>query len=498
VQGKSFSFVVADSMGEIYYIANLSHQKRDFMEKGDIFPLEEVCRDCHGRNDFSDLAEAVKSGDPVHAVFRSPRGRLVNRTSTLFPVLNERWLVSVSVPYDVLQGQIDNNFNRNAISALLLLLLTGSGSLLLYAVNRQRDLENQYYSIVDSIDVGLCRIDDSGRILSANPAMEGILGRKRDEIEEGDFSAYCAEEHRVRQCVSALSDERPAANCEIQMVRGDGTSFEALVAAKRNPGNHIDLVVSDITDRKTAEAALRKAKDELEKQNEELKKVDRIKEALIGDVSHELKTPVAKQIMNLDILTHIHEQAGIKGRTEDIVESMVGNLRRQQSVIKNILMTSRLESGGRKFRFDAVRLDKLLESVVNEHLHSLSAHGIFLEQDLVEAVVGADEEMLWHVFANILDNAIKYRREEDPRIAVAMERKGGEVVVRIEDNGKGLSEEELKKAFERFYQSATSSEGIGLGLYICLTMLERMGGEIDLKSEGKGRGTTAEIRLPLG
>jgi signal transduction histidine kinase len=131
-------------------------------------------------------------------------------------------------------------------------------------------------------------------------------------------------------------------------------------------------------------------------------------------------------------------------------------------------------------------------------MHSLAAHGVRLEQKLTEAVVGADEEMLWHVFSNVIDNAIKYRAETNPSLSVIMKVRGAEVTVRISDNGVGLSPEEQERVFERFFQSSSATEGIGLGLFICKNMLESMGGSIGLSSEGKGKGVTVDIRLPLG
>lgn len=244
--------------------------------------------------------------------------------------------------------------------------------------------------------------------------------------------------------------------------------------------------------------SLHKSYEELEEQNLALVKLDHMKDALISDVSHELKTPVAKQVMQLEMLKHeVARSGGPNKQMRTILQVMEGNIRRQQNVIRNILMVSRLETGGRELKIEKVRLDNILEDVIADHIHLISTYGIQLEQNTREETVDSDREMLWHVFSNCISNAIKYRSIRDPRISITVDRTAEVATVRVEDNGIGLTEEEAENAFKRFFQSTPTSDGIGLGLSISRSIVEMMGGTIRIESPGRSLGTMVTVSLPL-
>ena len=106
--------------------------------------------------------------------------------------------------------------------------------------------------------------------------------------------------------------------------------------------------------------------------------------------------------------------------------------------------------------------------------------------------------MLWHVFSNIVNNAIKFRREDEPlEITVTAEPREDEVLVHIMDNGIGLEETDSQKLFTRFYQVSPSTGGSGVGLAISRRIVEDQGGRIWIDSEGLGGGATVSVALPL-
>jgi signal transduction histidine kinase len=254
---------------------------------------------------------------------------------------------------------------------------------------------------------------------------------------------------------------------------------------------------SQIRDRIRAEDQLRRLKEELERQNSELRTVDRMKDALIGDVSHELRTPVAKQAMQLELLRDELERRGLAGELCGPLQVMDGALRRQQSVIRNILTLSRMEAGGRGLHLGAVRLDELIGEVVEDYRVTLASCGIAVRVDVAPVRLQSDRELLWHVFSNLVSNAVKYRGVIDPRLDVTSAREDGRVRVRVVDNGVGFSPETRERIFERFYQESAAVEGLGLGLHIVQTILGKIGGTVTIESPGKDRGTVAEIVLPL-
>lgn len=254
---------------------------------------------------------------------------------------------------------------------------------------------------------------------------------------------------------------------------------------------------AQIRERVRAEDGLRALKEELERQNSELRTLDRMKDALIGDVSHELRTPVAKQAMQLELLGGELERRGLAAELRGPLQVMDGALRRQQSVIRNILTLSRMEAGGRGLNPGPVRLDELIGEIVEDYQVTMAGCGIVVGFDVPPVTLRSDRELLWHVFSNLVSNAVKYRARRDPRVEISAVREQEQVRVRVVDNGVGIPPEDRERIFERFYQESAAVEGIGLGLHIVRTILARIGGTVAIDSPGKGRGTVAEVVLPL-
>lgn len=253
----------------------------------------------------------------------------------------------------------------------------------------------------------------------------------------------------------------------------------------------------DITERTEMQDALRVAYRDLERKNRELRKLDEMKDALIRDVTHEFKTPVAKHAMQLELLrSRLGEHC--LGNVEQIVQIMERSVRRQQQVLRNLLDLSRLESGWHRQPLRPIKLGETLKALIQEERPLLEREDVELQLDAPDLHVLGSEELLWHVFSNLLNNAVKYRSPSG-RCVIRIDalREGDRAVVRLRDNGIGLTPEQLELVFERFYQASASSEGAGVGLSICARAVEAMGGTITLQSDGPGAGSTAVVRLPL-
>lgn len=282
-----------------------------------------------------------------------------------------------------------------------------------------------------------------------------------------------------------------------------GRAFNAMADnIQRSEEKLVDLNTSllrEIRDRNRAQEELRLASGELARQNEELKKLDRLRDGFIRDVSHELKTPVAKHAMQLEILRNLAEREGFAAAVEPVVGVMETSVRRQQQVIRNLLGLSRLEAGVRGYRHEPVRLDEVLHGVIDDYRSLAAAKGSTFTLALAPLTILSDGEMLWHVFSNLVNNAIKFQREGGRgEIGISVAAEGAEAVVRIRDQGIGLDPEERTKVFEKFYQATASTEGSGVGLTICKMIVEGVGGRIGFESEGRGKGATAVVALPLG
>lgn len=260
------------------------------------------------------------------------------------------------------------------------------------------------------------------------------------------------------------------------------------------------MVEERTQDLNAANIELTKKNLELEKANEELRSLDKMKDNIIRDISHELKTPVAHIEMAMNHwVEEVKKDKNNRTKEEKYRRIVTTNIQRLQKDIKCILHLSVLESGQLQYKKEPVHLDELVNRVVMELTLPAEHKGI----TLLTRVLGhlpeleGDKEEITRVIYNLLDNAIKYT--EKGQITVSTQAKEKALEVSIEDTGIGIGvpKDQFYKLFERFYQEKTRSDGIGVGLAICKTIVDAHGGRIWAESDGKGKGTTFRFTLPL-
>jgi PAS domain S-box-containing protein len=367
-----------------------------------------------------------------------------------------------------------------------------------------RESEEKFRNLAEN-SPNMIFINQGGRVVYANQLSETILGYSREELYSPDFD--------FRDLIAPDSIEIVGKMYRIHQEGGEVPPYEYGLLARN--GERIDVmnsarlitygghpailgIVMDITARKRAEEDLEQAYGELEVQNRKLMKLDEIKDGLIRDVSHELKTPVAKHAMQLEILKPVIDAHRLSEEEQKALVVMEESIRRQESVIRNLLDLSRLEAGGRTYLREPVRLDRLLQEVVEDYAYATDAYGMTVDFSGESQEIRSDSEMLRHLFSNILNNAIKFRRGDlTGKVRISMEQGDGEIEVRISDNGVGMEREDIERAFSRFFQVSAACEGSGVGLTICRMIAEGLGGGVRLESEGRGKGVTAAVTLPL-
>jgi len=363
---------------------------------------------------------------------------------------------------------------------------------------RLKASEKTIRDLFERIEHAVFRLDAAGAIIEANRSFRVLCGPVATFIALAPGGATGVGGDRYLETAQAGE----IVNVEETITCEGGKSLVVLLSLYPNRDMAgvlcgFDGYFIDITERTEMQDALRVAYRDLERKNRELQKLDEMKDALIRDVTHEFKTPVAKHSMQLELLrTRLGEHC--LGNVEQIVQVMERSVRRQQQVVRNLLDLSRLESGWHRQPLAPIRLGETLQALVQEELPFLERDGVEFQLDAPDLLVIGSEELLWHVFSNLLNNAVKYRsRSERCVIRIDAVREGDWAVVRLRDNGIGLTPGQLELVFERFYQASASSEGAGVGLSICARAVEAMGGTITLQSDGLGEGSTAVVRLAL-
>jgi PAS domain S-box-containing protein len=374
-----------------------------------------------------------------------------------------------------------------------------------------RRSEELYRTVVENTGTGIAIVEEDMTLSFVNTEFSKITGFSREELLNRPFPVdmICeADREKVREYHRRRREDPASApdSYEIDLIAGDGQRRNVYIIVSMIPGRKESLVsMMDMTEKVRSERDLResekeltRAYEELEKQNLELRKLDRMKDTLIRDVSHELKTPVAKHAMQLEILKPMAREHKLSDEERRALVVMEESIKRQESVIRNLLDLSRLEGGAREYRREPVRLDELLRRVLSDYSYATEIHGIEVGVEAETVTISSDAEMLWHLFSNLVNNAVKFQREGvRGKITVSISTEDGEARVEVRDNGIGMAGEEMPKAFSRFYQRSTASEGSGVGLTICRMIAEGLGGGIRLESDGRGKGTLAIVTLPL-
>jgi len=270
----------------------------------------------------------------------------------------------------------------------------------------------------------------------------------------------------------------------------------------RTPSNVIaGVVISfiDVTKLKEAEAALREAVEQRERAEEALRDADRRKDQFLAVLSHELRNPLAPIRNSLHVLERSPPGGDAARRAQQVIARQVGHLTR---LVDDLLDVTRVAHGKLKLRSERLDLGELVARAVEDHAEIFAARGVSLDLAVPEtgAWVEGDRTRLSQALGNLLQNAAKFTaRGGSVRLALAVD--GGDVEMRLRDNGVGIEPAMLPRLFEPFSQAddtlARSAGGLGLGLALVKGLVELHGGTIEAKSAGKGAGTEFVVRLPL-
>jgi two-component system phosphate regulon sensor histidine kinase PhoR len=230
----------------------------------------------------------------------------------------------------------------------------------------------------------------------------------------------------------------------------------------------------------------------------ELRRLERLRQEFVANVSHELKTPLSVIKANVEtLLLGAVEDAEHRGQFLDRIARQSDRL---HALILDLLSLARIESGEELFEVQAVPIGTVLRACLERHRPRAEARGqtMTLEADGADPAVLADEEALDQIFDNLVDNAVKYT-PEGGSIRVGWRPEGDCLCVEVSDTGIGIPEADLPRVFERFYRvhKARSREmgGTGLGLSIVKHLVGAMNGSVRAASQ-VGKGTTFTVCLP--
>ena len=348
---------------------------------------------------------------------------------------------------------------------------------------RQREAEAQ--AVLKGVVEGVFAVDASRTVRYANPQAARMLGLEPSEV----VGRFCGDVLRpigpdgVRPCET---------DCPILRARADG-SGRATEVLERADGTRRTVVI-------TSAESVDGMQVQVMRDETEVEAVRRARDFVLANIAHEFRTPLAAQLASIELL---HD--GLGQMSQDELQSLVASLQRGTlrltRLIDNLLESVRIESGQLSIRRQTVVLPQVVEDAAEMLTGLFTQRRQTLEVELPPdlPVVEGDAPRLTQVFVNLLANANKFG-PEDSRIRIGGETDGAEVRVWVEDEGPGAPGLDQSSIFDRFYRSADQEpepRGLGLGLWIVRSIIERHGGTVAAGRGPEGR-TRFTITLPAG
>ncbi len=349
------------------------------------------------------------------------------------------------------------------------------------------DLEAQRVearAMVDGIVEGVFVVDGERRIVQISGQAAALVGTDARSA----VGRFCGDLLRPEP----VNGVRPCEeSCPIlhARFRGQARATEHLVLAD---GRHLRVVVTSSMSGGDRQVQLLRDETDVEAAR-------RLRDAVLANISHEFKTPLAAQLASLELLLNRLPELGPDETRALVVALQRGALRLAQ-LIDNLLESVRIEAGRASLRRQAVHLDEVVEEAVEMIRPLADQRGQSIDVGLPHPLppVSGDGPRLVQVFVNLLANAGKFAPDRTT-IRVAGDVDAERVTLWVEDEGPGWSDDVEPQMFEPFVRSTgdePESSGVGLGLYIAKSIVERHGGAIDARTS-RGR-TRVAVRLPLG
>ncbi len=230
------------------------------------------------------------------------------------------------------------------------------------------------------------------------------------------------------------------------------------------------------------------------------KRLSEIKNDFINNMTHELKTPIS----TISLASQMLNDGGVSKTPQTLSHIsgvIVDETKRLSFQVEKVLQMAIFDRDSSRMKMEPLDINELLDSAVSNFSIKVSNNGGSLSTDLTatETLVKADKLHLSNVVYNLLDNALKYKREA-PHIKIRTWNDKQKIFIAVMDNGIGISKENLKRIFDKFYRVPTGNlhnvKGFGLGLAYVKTIVENHKGTIKAESE-LNIGTTFTICLPL-
>lgn len=356
-----------------------------------------------------------------------------------------------------------------------------------------RQSEERWRLMIDNIrDYAIFMLDVEGRVVTWNAGAERIKGYKAAEIIGQHFSNFYLSEDVARgrpQQVLEIAAREGRVEDEGWRVRKDRTQFWANV-----------VITALYDDQSTLRGFAKITRDMTAKrQIEQLQLADKQKNEFLAMLAHELRNPLAPIRNGVELLKMSTSNEPAIHETTKMMERQIVHLVR---LVDDLLDVSRIVTGKIHFEKQPIDVSAFIDQAIEEVQPILDAHGhkLMLTRPARTIIIDGDMVRLAQVVSNLLSNAAKYT-ETPSQIWLAVESHDAEVLIRVRDQGMGISSEEISRVFDLFEQGdasrSRSGGGLGIGLTLVKRIVEMHGGSVTASSPGISMGSEFVVHLPI-
>lgn len=354
------------------------------------------------------------------------------------------------------------------------------------------------------MEQGVVFIDDQNRIAYFNPAAERLRNAPlQDMLGKSILDCHPVKAHgKLMKIIENLRSGKIKGHHRMNLQLVKGKFYDNTYSAVWGPENRylgVIVVTQEVTERKKAEDELKEAMAKLQSANEELLRLDRMKDDFLSNVSHELKTPMISVMGYIGMI--LREKVGpLTDSQKRFLEISYRNLLKLEKNIDHLLDLAEIGIQREVYTFEPVDLVRVIQFSCSTVEPLAKEHQIELETELPPQplMIQAVPDKLDQLFDNLLTNAVKYNRRGG-KISVTLSEDEGSAFAHITDTGIGISNQSLNEVFTRHFQEKKKPlgdiKGLGIGLSLVQEIVKLHQGEIHIESE-LGKGSVFSVRLP--